>query len=138
LLLPLLSALAGSSSAQVSDASLTEIYAVEIFEPMYIDKTSLYGSSGGGTRLALLGNGLLNPDGSFDSSIAVFIAGRQAEVIPFLSSATRLVVETPAIPFSEADKSHEIQVSHEIQAWNLAPATGQDLRIVSLQLTMRP
>ena len=63
---------------------------VELFDPKHYSASNLYGSRGGGTRLRLVGNGLLNPDGSFDATTVVTIGGQPATLVPFLSSAHSL------------------------------------------------
>lgn len=75
--------------------SVAAVTSVELFEPLHYGSGSLYGSRGGGTRLSLKGNGLLSPDGSFDTTIVVTVGGYPATVIPFLSSDTQLVIDTP-------------------------------------------
>lgn len=112
LFLQLLAGLALHALAQDEKSSvrLATIHDVQLFEPIQHRSSDLYGSQNGGTRLALLGNNLLNPDGSFDNSIVVFIAGQQATVIPFLSTAWQVVIDTPAVPYSTPSYCHQIQV----------------------------
>lgn len=83
---------------------------VELFEPKHYNPSFLSGGRGGGTRFRLLGNDLLNPDGSFDASVSVMLGGQRAFLIPFLSTATQLVIETPAKPASSSDCCHQFKV----------------------------
>lgn len=101
----LLASLIAVVSSQINDNSApSAVISVELFEPLHYSTSSLYGSRGGGTRLRLLGNDLLSPDGSFDTSIVVTIGGIPATVIPFLSSSTQLVIDTPVCLLSILDK----------------------------------
>lgn len=86
---------------------------VELFDPKHYSASNLYGSRGGGTRLRLVGNGLLNPDGSFDATTVVTIGGQPATPVPFLSSSTQLVVDTPRVSDSTPDCCHEFKVRHD-------------------------
>jgi hypothetical protein len=83
---------------------------VELFEPLHYSPQDLHGSRGGGTRLRLVGNNLLNPDGSFDNTILVTVGGHQATVLPFLSSSTQLVIDTPAVPDETPQCCHAFKV----------------------------
>lgn len=83
---------------------------VELFEPKHYSRSFLSGGRGGGTRFRLIGNDLLNPDGSFDASVSVMLGGQRAVLIPFLSTATQLVIETPAkLPWG-SDCCHKFKV----------------------------
>lgn len=90
------------SNAAVSD--------IQLFEPTHYDIHALYGSQGGGTRIRLLGNDLLNPDGSFDTSIIVTVGEEQATLIPFLSTGKQLVVDTPPQPQGVPECCHPFRV----------------------------
>lgn len=81
--------------SQDTKSGLAAVTSVELFEPLHYSTGNLYGSRAGGTRLRLVGNDLLNPDGSFDTSIVVTVGGRPATLIPFLSTSTQLVIDTP-------------------------------------------
>lgn len=99
-----------ASSQLTSDPEPAAVTAVELFEPKHYSTSNLYGSRGGGTRLRLVGNGLLNPDGSFDTTTVVTIGGYTAALVPFLSSSTQLVVDTPRVSDSTPDCCHEFKV----------------------------
>lgn len=99
-----------ASSQLTSGLEPAAVTDVELFEPKHYSTSSLYGSRGGGTRLRLVGNGLLNPDGSFDTTIVVTIGGLPATLISFLSSSTQLVVDTPSVPDSTSNCCHEFKV----------------------------
>lgn len=96
----------------------TQVYAeaeiddVNLFEHTYTSKTSLLGSRNGGTRIALLGSNLMNPDGSFDSSVRVTVGGYEATVLPFLSTPEKIVFDTPAVPENTVDCCHQFVVRH--------------------------
>lgn len=83
---------------------------VQLFDPAHYSVTALYGSRAGGTRLRLIGNDLLLPDGSFDTSIIVTIAGEQATLIPFLSTDKQLVIDTPPKPPASPDCCYSVRV----------------------------
>lgn len=95
---------------QQSLAQSASVRDVQLFEPTHYGIHSLYGSHGGGTRIRLVGNDLLNPDGSFDTSIVVTVAGAQATLIPFLSTSTQIVIDTPPKPSRVLDCCHAFRV----------------------------
>eukprot|EP00892_Ulva_mutabilis_P008261 jgi/Ulvmu1/5807/UM025_0063.1 len=99
-----------ASQTAISLSQSGSVTDIQLFEPAHYDSHHLYGSSGGGTRIRLLGNNLLNPDGSFDTSIVVTVAGAQATLIPFLSTSKQLVVDTPAKPSGISDCCHSVRV----------------------------
>ena len=86
------------------------ITGVELYEPEHYSPDTLLGGRGGGTRIRLLGNNLLNPDGSFDTSISVTVGGQPAALVPFFSTSRQLVVDTPAKPPQIPDCCHSFQV----------------------------
>lgn len=83
---------------------------IQLFDPAHYDIYDLYGSRGGGTRVRLIGNDLLNPDGSFDTSIMVTVGGEHATLIPFLSTDKQLVIDTPPKAPGRQDCCHSFRV----------------------------
>eukprot|EP00892_Ulva_mutabilis_P008260 jgi/Ulvmu1/5806/UM025_0061.1 len=83
---------------------------VQLYEPEHYSTTTLSGGRGGGTRLRLLGNNLLNPDGSFDTSITVSVGGQPATLVPFFSTSKQLVVDTPPKSPQSPDCCHIFEV----------------------------
>lgn len=108
------------ASQQIDDAATTRrnllssatpaITDVELYEPEHYSPSTLSGGRGGGTRVRLLGNNLLNPDGSFDTSIIVTLGGQPAALVPFYSTSKQLVVDTPAKAPQAPDCCHSFQV----------------------------
>lgn len=95
---------------------------VELYEPVHTSPASLRGSIAGGTRLVVSGEGLLAPDGTFDESLVALVGGRPARLLHFLSSGSRLVLDTPALPPGAALCCHDITVrtqTHKASAGHL-------------------